>query len=284
MRFKEIKGGSFQMGTDDHIGFDEDYEGPPTIVRVPSFSMADTPVTNADFDDFIAATAYQTVAERLGSSFVFELLIPEEERVTYQHVAGAPWWLLVPGADWQHPYGAESSNIDLDNHPVVHVALEDALAYCQWSHSQLPTEAQWEYAAGAGTATTYPWGESLVDEHGFHANTWQGDFPNDNTAEDGFVGTVPVKSYEPNSNGLYQMIGNVWEWCRNPRYTLLDDFNAEQFKLGKVPAAGEYAIRGGSFLCHCSYCNRYRTAARNGVDLQSTSSHLSFRCIKEVSS
>lgn len=284
MKLKEIKGGSFLMGTDDRTGFDEDYEGPAPIVHITSFSMAETPVTNADFNEFVAVTGYQTVAERLGSSFVFGSFISEKERLTYRHVAGAPWWLLVPGADWRHPFGPKSSNIALSDHPVVHVALEDALAYCHWVNCQLPTEAQWEFAARGGTTTTYPWGESLTDEHGFHANTWQGNFPNDNTAEDGFIGTAPVKWYDPNNNGLYQMIGNVWEWCRNPRYTLLDDFNAEKFELYKSPEEGEYAIRGGSFLCHSSYCNRYRTAARNGVDLHSTSSHLGFRCIKEVNS
>lgn len=281
MKFIKIPQQTFKMGTNDGIGFSEDYEGPETPVKVPNYEIATTTVTNADFKKFVDETGYITTAEKNNSSFVFALLIPKEEREKYNHVAGAPWWLNIPGASWQHPYGPNSSIEHEMDHPVVHVALEDALAYCKWAKLSLPTEAEWECAAKAGTQTTYPWGNKLVDDH-YHANTWQGDFPWQNSEADGFLGTAPVKTYDPNNWGLYQMIGNVWEWCRNPRYTPLEDFNNSDFYLLDSPKNGEYAIRGGSFLCHCSYCNRYRSAARNGVDCHSTASHLSFRCIKEL--
>lgn len=282
MIFKKIKGGIFLMGTNSEEGALEDYEGPQTEVNVSDFEMQQTTVTNRQFSEFVEATKYQTLAERQGWSFVFMLFIPEVHRHKYAHTAGSPWWLQVPGASWQHPFGPESNLSGLEDHPVVHIALEDALHYCQWKGVSLPTEAQWEYAARGGTLTEFPWGNDLVVDGKYYANTWQGKFPYDNTAKDGFIGTAPVKSYLPNHYDLYQMIGNVWEWCRNPRYTLLDDFNEEVYHLNvKTNLSGEYAIRGGSFLCHCSYCNRYRVAARNGVHYQSTASHLGFRCIKE---
>lgn len=278
---RKLNGGTFMMGADDHIGFVEDYEGPSTAVTVPDFSISETTVTNQEFKKFVEATGYQTLAERIGSSFVFHILMPESAREVYPHPAGAPWWLVVEGADWAHPFGPESSIDTLLDHPVVHVALEDALAYCRWTGTMLPTEAEWEYAAAAGARTTYPWGDTLIDNGVFRANTWQGSFPWENDKSDGFVGTAPVNSFTPNKNGLYQMIGNVWEWCRNPRYTMLSEFNEKTFDMNNIELTGEYAIRGGSFLCHDSYCNRYRTAGRNGVDVQSTSSHLGFRTVKE---
>ncbi|MBF0787004.1 MULTISPECIES: formylglycine-generating enzyme family protein [unclassified Streptococcus] len=282
MEFQFIKGGRFLMGTDDKIGFSGDYEGPATSVFVSDFEIATTTVSNQDFATFVQQTGYQTLAERKGNSFVFHLFIEETKRSHYPHPAGAPWWKVVPGTDWAHPYGPTSSIQGLEDHPVVHMALEDAFAYCRWAGLHLPTEAQWEYAARAGNTTTYPWGQELVDEKGHHANTWQGAFPWENSQDDGFIGTAPVTYFEPNQFGLYQMIGNVWEWCCNPRYTLLEDFNRRPFELTDEILGEEYAIRGGSFLCHSSYCNRYRVAARNGSHIQSTTSHLGFRCIREV--
>lgn len=281
MELEQLTGGSFLMGTDDNHGFSEDYEGPATEVKVKPFKIGVTTVTNDDFAQFVKATGYKTTAEKYGTSFVFHIFVDDSKKEQYEHVAGAPWWLLVPGADWQHPFGPDSSINDLMDHPVVHVSLEDALAFCDWSHTTLPTEAQWEYAARGGVKTEYPWGTSLTENNEFHANTWQGDFPWKNSQDDGYVGTAPVKTYNPNNYDLYQMIGNVWEWSRNPRYILLDDFNTNDYELKEAPQKGEYAIRGGSFLCHCSYCNRYRLSARNGVDCLSTSSHLGFRCVKQ---
>ena len=166
------------------------------------------------------------------------------------------------------------------DHPVVHVSLQDALAYCDWAKVKLPTETQWEYAARGGTTTQFPWGDDLEEDGEFHANTWQGDFPNTNTKADGFLGTAPVKSFEPNGFGLYQMIGNVWEWCCNHRGIPFEEIEEDASR--PINFEYEYAIRGGSFLCHCSYCNRYRVAARNGALWDSTSSHLGFRCVRNV--
>ena len=279
MEFVQIPAGKFLMGDSTHQGFAEDYEGPAVEKEVHAFEMAKTPVTNAEFLEFVQATGYQTLAERLGDSYVFHLLLPEEKRENYPHVTASPWWKVVPNAYWAQPFGEGSSIEGIEDHPVVHIALEDAIAYCQWANLQLPTEVQWEYAARAMSTSTYPWGEDLVPESGYRANTWQGDFPNVNDALDGFVGTAPVYSFEPNDFGLYQMIGNVWEWCSHPRGIVLS-LVEERISIDLIQPSGEFAIRGGSFLCHCSYCNRYRVAARNGAFVTSTTSHMGFRCVR----
>ena len=279
MEFVQIPAGKFLMGDSTHQGFAEDYEGPAVEKEVHAFEMAKTPVTNAEFLEFVQATGYQTLAERLGDSYVFHLLLPEEKRENYPHVTGFPWWKVVPNAYWAQPFGEGSSIEKIEDHPVVHIALEDAIAYCRWAKVQLPTEVQWEYAARAMSTSTYPWGEELVPESGYRANTWQGDFPNTNDVLDGFVGTAPVYSFEPNDFGLYQMIGNVWEWCSHPRGIVLP-LVEERISLDSIKPSGEFAIRGGSFLCHCSYCNRYRVAARNGAFVTSTTSHMGFRCVR----
>lgn len=280
MVFVSIPGGSYLMGDDTHNGFIEDYEGPAVVRTVESFEMMTTPVTNREFQVFVAKTNYHTLAERLGNSYVFHLLVEEELRETYPHVAGAPWWLVVEGANWQHPFGPLSSLEGMEDHPVTHVAFEDAIAYCKWAGYRLPTEVQWEYAARGGTTTVFPWGDKLEEDGEFHANTWQGEFPRENQALDGFIGTAPVESYHPNSFGLYQMIGNVWEWCANERGVVLPLVPEKASLEDAQLLEGEVAIRGGSFLCHCSYCNRYRVAARNGAMKDSTTSHVGFRCIR----
>ena len=279
MEFVQIPAGKFLMGDSTHQGFAEDYEGPAVEKEVHAFEMAKTPVTNAEFLEFVQATGYQTLAERLGDSYVFHLLLSEEKRENYPHVTGSPWWKVVPNANWAHPFGEGSSIDGIEDHPVVHIALEDAITFCKWANLQLPTEVQWEYAARAMSTSTYPWGEDLVPASGYCANTWQGDFPNVNDALDGFVGTAPVYSFEPNDFGLYQMIGNVWEWCSHPRGIVLP-LVEERISLDSIKPSGEFAIRGGSFLCHCSYCNRYRVAARNGAFVTSTTSHMGFRCVR----
>ena len=279
MEFVQIPAGKFLMGDSTHQGFVGDYEGPAVEKEVHAFEMAKTPVTNAEFLEFVQATGYQTLAERLGDSYVFHLLLSEEKRENYPHVTGSPWWKVVPNANWAHPFGEGSSIDGIEDHPVVHIALEDAITFCKWANLQLPTEVQWEYAARAMSTSTYPWGEDLVPASGYRANTWQGDFPNVNDALDGFVGTAPVYSFEPNDFGLYQMIGNVWEWCSHPRGIVLP-LVEERISLDSIKPSGEFAIRGGSFLCHCSYCNRYRVAARNGAFVTSTTSHMGFRCVR----
>ena len=280
MNFVPLKSGIFQMGDAHGQGFIEDHEAPPVMKKVLAFEIADTTVTNREFKAFIDATGYTTTAETIGDSYVFHLLVEPEKRAEYAHVSGSPWWLLVPGACWNHPTGPQSSIEEVMDHPVVHVSLQDALAYCDWAKVKLPTETQWEYAARGGTTTQFPWGDELEQDGEFHANTWQGDFPNTNTKADGYLGTAPVKSFEPNGYGLYQMIGNVWEWCCNHRGIPFEEIEEDASR--PINFEYEYAIRGGSFLCHCSYCNRYRVAARNGALWDSTSSHLGFRCVRNV--
>ena len=282
MEWVELPAGHFQMGAPLGQGFVEDYEAPAIPMEVAALSVATTPVTNQEFAEFVAATGYQTIASRTGGSLVFEALLSEDLRAKAPRVPGTPWWRVVAGADWLHPFGPEGALATdvLADHPVVHVSLADALAYCQWAGVTLPTEAQWEYAARAGRTTTFPWGQELEADGCYHANTWQGDFPGFNSQADGYLGTAPVKTYAPNDWGLYQVIGNVWEWCANPRYQILQDFKQAQPLPSLADLKGEYAIRGGSFLCHASYCQRYRLGARNGADALVTASHIGFRCIR----
>ncbi|MBJ8325889.1 formylglycine-generating enzyme family protein [Streptococcus pacificus] len=285
---KEIKivGGQFMMGDSYNEGVPIDHEFPPQLVKVQNFIIHDTPVTNESFSKFIEETDYKTDAEKYGWSSVFYQLIPEEKRFSYPSMPESPWWLAVEGARWNQPEGIGSSIYDRLDHPVVHVSRNDALAYCAWAKMRLPTEAEWEFAARAGTVGRFPWGEELEKDGEFMANTWQGQFPMVNTQEDGFVGTAPVYSFKPNQFGLYQMIGNVWEWCSNPYQASLTVFNeqtSEQIWNNHQKESDEFfAIRGGSFLCHFSYCNRYRVAARNGTSATSTSSNMGFRCVKSI--
>ena len=258
MEWVDLPAGHFQMGAPLGQGFVEDYEAPAVSMQVAAFSVATTPVTNQEFAAFVAATGYETIASRTGGSLVFEALLSEDLGAKAPRVPGTPWWRVVAGADWLHPFGPEGplATDVLADHPVVHVSLADALAYCQWAGVSLPTEAQWEYAARAGRTTSL------------------------NSQADGYLGTAPVKTYAPNDWGLYQVIGNVWEWCANPRYQLLQDFKQAQPLPSLADLKGEYAIRGGSFLCHASYCQRYRLGARNGADALVTASHIGFRSIK----
>lgn len=173
------------------------------------------------------------------------------------------------------------------DHPVVHVSRNDALAYCAWADKRLPTEAEWEYAGRAGhDHRRFPWGDDLEEGGKHHANTWQGEFPYENTAEDGYVGTAPAKSFSPNDYGLYQMIGNVWEWCLNPGRIDLSEFQEKTsfdfFKENYQPSQDVYALKGGSFLCHHSYCQRYRLAGRNANTGHSSTSNTGFRCVRDI--
>ena len=171
MNFVPLKSGIFQMGDSLGQGFIEDHEAPPVMKKVLAFEIADTTVTNREFKAFVDATGYTTTAETIGDSYVFHLLVEPEKRVEYAHVSGSPWWLLVPGACWNHPTGPQSSIEEVMDHPVVHVSLQDALAYCDWAKVKLPTETQWEYAARGGTTTQFPWGDELEQDGEFHANT-----------------------------------------------------------------------------------------------------------------
>ena len=262
-----LPGGSFLMGTDHPTAFPFDGEGPVREFTLSPFAIDTYPVTNADFAHFIAATNYLTDSERFGWSFVFWLHIDPEhfESLVADTVATAPWWCKVPGATWRTPEGPNSDISSRANHPVVHVSWNDAAAYAAWANRTLPTEAQWEYAARGGlTQKLYPWGDELTPNGQHLCNIWQGDFPHQDLAEDGFAGTCPVDAFPPNLFGLYSITGNTWEWT------------ADCFS----PSGQARVMKGGSFLCHASYCNRYRVAARTANTVESAASNVGFRCVR----
>lgn len=272
-----LPGGRFLMGTDDAEGFPADGEGPVRAVELRPFRIDPTTVTNARFATFVKATGHVTDAERFGFSFVFEGFLPPRQAGQAQRVQAAPWWAVVPGADWRHPYGPGSDVGALQNHPVVHVSWHDAQAYCDWSGTRLPTEAEWEYAARGGLEQArYPWGDELTPGGRHLCNIWQGEFPTRNTAADGHPGTAPVKSYRPNGYGLYNVAGNVWEWCAD---WFSVDFHVTGPRVDPTgPAEGTARVmRGGSHMCHESYCNRYRIAARSSNTPDSSAGNIGFR-------
>lgn len=273
-----IPAGEFLMGSDAGLGYAGDGEGPQRRVRLAAFAIAPCAVTNAKFQDFANETGYVTDAERAGWSFVFHQLVGEESR---RHVKGlsseAWWWLAVAGACWSRPEGSGSGIEDRMDHPVVHVSWHDAKAFCRWSGTRLPTEAEWECAARGGLAgKVYPWGDELLPDGRHRCNIWQGRFPRENLGSDGFVGTAPVMAYEPNGYGLYNMAGNVWEWCEDWFSHNYHCVTRSEAPLYAVPTARR-SMRGGSFLCHHSYCNRYRVAARSSNTPDSTASNCGFR-------
>lgn len=283
---RKIPKGSYQIGTNSKDGFKPDKEGPQITVELGEFFMDATTVTNQDFFRFTSETGYVTEAEKFGWSFVFHYFLSEETKKKSQLVSHLSWWYAVEGADWKHPEGPDSTISDRLEHPVVHVTRNDAVAYCQWIGKRLPTEAEWEVAAKGGTDfDKYPWGTELLKDGKYHCNIWQGDFPKQNSMADGFASTAPVKSFEPNGYGIYQSIGNVWEWCCNPAKIDLNEFQTHNgsFFWQKFQTIDDesYATRGGSFLCHQSYCKRYRIAARNGNTGMSSANNLGFRCVSD---
>jgi formylglycine-generating enzyme len=301
-----IAGGEFTMGTNDAQAWAD--EKPPHRVRVDGFWIDATEVTNAEFRKFVEATKYVTTAERpptleeimsqvppgtpppdesqlVAGSLVFT--VPEEE-VDLRNFA--QWWRWTPGANWQHPEGPDSSLEGRDDHPVVQVSWDDAAAYARWAGKRLPTEAEWEFAARGGLkAKPYTWGDTPPSKTNLQANIWQGDFPHKNTELDGYTRTAPVKSFPPNGYGLYDMSGNVWEWCqdfyerglyarRAGRSVIVNPRGPEKTDDPERPFTPQRVQKGGSFLCNDSYCSRYRPSARHGSSPDTGMSHVGFRC------
>ena len=278
-----LDGGVFRMGGADRDANVGDGEGPVREVRVSPFRIGATQVTNREFGTFVADTGYLTEAERFGWSFVFAKFLPAALRRGAQRPESAPWWCRVDGATWRAPEGPGSEVTDRPDHPVVHVDHADALAYCAWAGLRLPTEAEWEYAARGGLdQARYPWGDELAPNGEHRCNIWHGRFPVHNTAEDGFVGTCPVTAFPPNGFGLYGTSGNVWEWCAD-WWSTQHPSSDRPLRDPSGPATGRARVmRGGSYLCHDSYCNRYRVAARTSNDPDSSSGNLGFRCAADV--
>ncbi|MER6675425.1 formylglycine-generating enzyme family protein [Streptomyces sp. NPDC000983] len=270
-----LPGGAFLMGAEDSEGFPADGEGPVRTVRLSPFRMDACAVTNDAFAAFVADTGHVTDAERLDWSYVFAGFLPAALRRGAPRPEPTPWWCAVAGASWDRPEGPGSDLSGRGDHPVVHVSWYDATAYAAWAGKRLPTEAEWEYAARGGLeGRRYPWGDELDPDGTYRCNIWRGTFPTKNTAADGHRGTAPVTAFAPNGFGLYNTSGNVWEWCADWWST---------GHRGSLDAAGPAegtakVIRGGSHMCHASYCNRYRVAARSANTPDSSSGHAGFRC------
>jgi sulfatase modifying factor 1 len=280
-----LPGGRFLMGNDRDYGFSGDGEGPVHEVALAPFWLDVTTVTNEAFNTFVNATGYHTEAERFGWSFVFfgHLAPKELARNPPQKVLGSEWWCRIDGADWRHPEGPGSNIKQRWKHPVVQVSWADATAYAAWAGKRLPTEAEWEYAARGGLPprNRFPWGDELEPEGKHRMNVWQGRFPLENTLADGHFGPAPARSFRANAHGLYNMTGNVWEWC----WDWFDETYYARSPLADPtgPAEGERRVmRGGSYLCHASYCNRYRVDARSSNTPDSATTNLGFRCARDV--
>jgi formylglycine-generating enzyme required for sulfatase activity len=302
-----IPGGEFLMGSDDAQA--DPAERPAHRVRVHGFWIDQTEVTNAEFRAFVNATGYITTAERPVDWNQLKTQVPPgtpkppDEQLTPGSLVFTPpdrpvpldditnWWRWMPGASWKHPEGPGSSIAGKYNHPVVHVSWDDAQAYARWAGKRLPTEAEWEFASRGGLAgKKYAWGDELQPAGKTLANTWQGHFPETNTDEDGFPRTSPVKSFPANGFGLYDMMGNVWEWCsdwyRPDTYRLDSNPLPVQNPTGPEksydpaePYQPKRVTRGGSFLCSANFCTNYRPSARRGTATDSGMSHLGFRCV-----
>jgi formylglycine-generating enzyme len=300
-----LEGGRFRMGSDVHYA----EEAPAHDVEVSGFWIDKTQVTNRQFAEFVAATGHVTLAEKVPDAADYPGALPEmlvAASLVFTPTKGpvrldnwSQWWAWVAGANWRHPTGPDSSIEGMEDHPVVQVAAEDAEAYAAWAGKSLPTEAEWEYAAWGGLADAeFAWGADLEPGGRHMANIWQGPFPHANSAADGFVRTSPVGSYPPNGFGLLDMIGNVWEWTtdwysdrhvvepktsccapRNPRGASREASHDPTMPQILIPRR---VLKGGSHLCAESYCRRYRPAARHAQAIDSSTSHIGFRCVRRA--
>ena len=274
----ELPGGAFKMGNQEDA-YPADGEGPVREVTLSGFAISATAVTNAEFAEFVGVTGHQTTAEVEGWSFVFAGLLPDDFPPT-RGVLGAEWWRQVEGADWRHPEGPDSrltADGDRWHHPVVHVSWFDAVGFAAWADGRLPTEAQWEYAARGGLdQKRLPWGDETTPNGRHQCNIFTGTFPVEDTAEDGWAGTCPVDEYEPNGYGLYNCSGNVWEWCAD-WFTAHHSDEDSLLDPSGPPMGLDRVAKGGSYLCHDSYCHRYRVGARLGLLPDSTLGHHGFR-------
>ena len=280
----KLDGGPFLMGTDNDEGFAADGEGPIREVALDAFYIDAQPVTNEIFAEFVRATNYVTEAERFAWSFVFQGHIPPEHaaRLVDQRVPGTQWWCKVNGADWRHPEGPDTSIDSRPRRPAVHVSWNDAAEYARWAGKRLPTEAEWEFAARGGLEQKiYPWGDELTPGGRHLCNIWQGEFPFRDAGDDGYTAPAPADVFPANGYGLFGVSGNAWEWCADwfhPTYHMTAT------RVNPVgPADGvSRAMRGGSYLCYKSYCNRYRVAARTSNSPDSATTNIGFRCARDV--
>lgn len=244
--------------------------------KVQPFGIERFAVTNRRFAEFVRSTGHTSEAERFGWSFVFRDGLAPTMRPPESRVADVPWWYRMEGARWDRPAGPGSTVDDIPDHPVVHVSRHDAEAFAAWAGGRLLAEAEWEFAARGGGDAIYPWGDDDPPDERPLCNIWQGRFPDQNLATDGYLGTAPVGAFEPNGYGLFNMCGNAWEWCADA--FRVRSLSAEgRARDAAARREGERLLKGGSYLCHRSYCHRYRIAARMGRSADTTTSHIGFR-------